>query len=179
MAAKKNWYFFYDRRGFAEDDLNDLGLILKKKGYGYQPLTGLGAGPGSEQLIVIISNSEFLSTVAVGLLTNLVYDLLKTLYFWLKTHRCGEGLIPIVKIMLHFDDIDNKRTRAELEFRIDKKYYKKSLKNQVESRIRYLNSSSNSDQKCVVCAKSIPSNTLYFIDRLTKKGPICGFCFDE
>ena len=179
MVKENNWYFLYDCTGFTEEDIKDLSSTLEKQSYKYHQCTGLGAGPGVEQLIAWINNNHFLSTVSIGLLTNFVYDLLKGFYSWFTTHKPKKKIIPIVELFLEFQDIKGRRATARLKFRIDKIYNKEKLKRLVKTQTEYLWSSSDEDQKCIICNKPIWSHVVFFINRSNKEGPICNFCLEK
>lgn len=179
MVKADNWYFFYDSSGFKKEDIEDLSSILEKLNYKYHQPTGLGAGPSVEQIVAWINNNQFVSTVSVGLLTNFFYDILKNFYTWFVSHKPKKKIVPVVEFFLKFQDLEGRRATARLKFRIDNIYDKTKLVKLVETQTKYLWSSSDEDQKCIICDKPIWGHVVYFVNRISKEGPICNFCLEK
>jgi len=174
-----NWYFIYDSSGIDKKGVKDLSLSLEKLGYKYNKCTGLGAGPSVEQIILWIHNNQFLSGVSMGILSNYFYDVLKNLYTWFKTHKHRKKTIPTVEFFLSFKDIKNKRTRANLKFRIDKYLDKETLKESLKSQVVILHSSSDRDTVCFYCKKIIPGCARFYLKRNNLTRHICQDCINK
>lgn len=171
-----NWYYFYDKRGIDERDLKDLSTSLEKIGYTYFQPQGLGAGPSPEQVILWLHNNQFISGVSVGIVSNYLYDLLKEINAWFKSHRYNNKAIPVVEIFFTFKDIKNNRISARFKYRIDKLQNKNTLKKGLQIKMRFLRSSSENDTLCSKCGKKIYKYAGFYVKRDDLNNPVCQDC---
>ncbi len=174
-----NWYYFYDKRGIDEKDLKVLALNLENLGYRYHQPMGLGAGPSPEQIILWIHNNQFVTGVSIGVVSNLLYDILKSINTWFKNHRYKSDAIPIVEFFISFRNDKSLRTRGQLKFRIDQSLDKPSLKKSIKSQIEILHSSSNKDLICYFCKKVIYHYTGFYLKRSNLRRRICQDCLNK
>jgi len=128
-----NWYYFYDKSDISNKDLDDLSFKLKTLGYIFHQPMGLGAGPSPEQIILWLSNYQFLSTVSLGLLSSFIYDVLKKVWSWYQHNNPKNKKIPITEIFITFKD-SNKNVK--LRFRMDKKLDKTAIENSIKKQIK-------------------------------------------
>jgi hypothetical protein len=115
-----NWYYFYNKSDINEKDLEDLSIELEKSGYKFYQPWGLGAGPSPEQVILWLSNNQFLSTVALSILANYLYDVLKSVWTWYRKPKLKNKKIPMVEIFIKYKDSNKEIGDMRLKFRMDK-----------------------------------------------------------
>ena len=173
-----NWYFFYNTKGIDKEGLKNLSLKLENTGYKYHQPTGLGAGPSPEQIILWINNNQFLSVVSINILSNYLYDLLKSIYSWFRSHKFNSKKVPVMEVFLHFRDVKSTRTRASLKFRIDQSPNKKIIAGSLKLQLKFLHSSSEEQSVCHICKKNIPEHCGFYLKRGKLDKPICQDCYN-
>lgn len=173
---KDNWYYFYDKKNISDKDLKDLSSGLEKLGYKYRQPMGLGAGPDLEQIILWVNNNQFISGVAIGIVSNYFYDLLKMIGAKFYKSKQEDKAIPVIEIFLHFKDIKSLRTKATFKFRLDKPYSKKELEDSVSKQINILRSSSEQHLICYYCHSKIYRYTGFYLMRNNLHKYICQDC---
>ncbi len=128
-----NWYYLYDKRDINDKDLKELSSLVENLGYEFYQPWGLGAGPSPEQVILWISNNQFLSTVALNLLSNYLYDTLKKIWSWYKPNKLKNKKIPVVEIFIKYKDGNSEISNLRFKFRIDEKLNKTKIKEIIKS----------------------------------------------
>lgn len=132
-----NWYFIYDASGFKKNEVKDLSEKLERLGYRYNQCTGLGVGPGVEQIIAWIHNNQFTTDVSIGVLSNFIYDILKNLYFWFSAYNHKKKSIPSIEIFFNLQDLRDKNVSVKFKFRIDQLNNKKTLGKLIRSQTNF------------------------------------------
>lgn len=134
-----NWYYFYNKSDISDKDLRNLSSELEGLGYRFYQPQGLGAGPSPEQVILWLSNNQFISSVSIGLLSNYLYDMLKKVCSWYKQDKLKNNKIPVIEIFILFKDRNKDISDIRLKFRIDKKMSKKEIQNKIKIQTKYKN----------------------------------------
>ncbi len=174
----KNWYFFYDSSGFSQNGIKELSKELESQGFRYERCTELGAGPGTEQIVLWLHSHQYISGILTGVVSNYIYDILKNLYKWYKDNPNKKKTIPIVQFFITFKDSKSKRLRAELSFRFDRPAVEEETEKSFKHQTEYLDMSSEIDQSCSKCGAVIHPHTVYYIatEEASEIKPVCIFC---
>jgi len=176
VSKLKNWYFIYDASGFKKQDIVELTDSYEELGFKYNQCTELGAGPSPEQVVTWIGNVQIFSDISTGLLTSLIYDILKHSFMWFTSHKYTKKAIPVIEIFTRFKD---KNISSSFKFRIDKKYNRTTLERIVRYETKFLQSVSNKDLECYICHEQIHSHCVFYYKNKDLNNSICIFCKDK
>lgn len=98
----------------------------------YQEPTGLGAGPGEVNEIIIawVSMHPILSSIMLGVIANRIDKMLDYLFHWQKHYVAKKNVRPVININIH-PHIFSKDSYS-LTFVINKKHTKQQIINELD-----------------------------------------------